>query len=371
MRVPLVDLQLQYRDLKPEIDAAIGEVLARCDFILGEAVERFEREFAAFVGARHCVGVASGTDALHLALRALDIGPGHEVITAANTFIATAQAVSYAGAHPALVDCRRSDGLIDPALVDRAVTPRTRAIIPVHLYGQPADMDGILEVARRRKLIVLEDAAQAHGAALKDGRRCGSIGRAAAFSFYPGKNLGAYGDGGAVTTDDEDLARKLRLLRNWGSVVKYRHEVKGFNARLDTIQAAVLSVKLKRLREWNTARARAAERYRERLAGAAGVQPLDISPWTGVHVWHLFVVRITGRDPKTVVDRLQGLGVQAGRHYPIPIHLQPAYADLGLPRGRMPESERLSDEVVSLPMFAEITDAQIDYAADSLRACME
>jgi dTDP-4-amino-4,6-dideoxygalactose transaminase len=367
VKVPFVDLPGQYRRLRAEIDDAIGEVLVRCDFVLGGAVAEFEAAFAEFVGAEHCVGVGSGTDALHLVLRAMQIGPGDEVITVANTFIATVEAISYAGARPVLVDCLEDTALIDPAAVEAAITPRTRAILPVHLYGQPAPMEPLLELAASHELRVIEDAAQAHGAVLRGGRRCGSIGDAAAFSFYPGKNLGAYGDGGAATTADPALAERLCLLRNWGSTVKYHHELKGFNSRLDTLQAAVLGVKLRYLREWNAARARAAARYRERLADVKDlILPVEAA-WTDRHSYHLFVIRLPGRDRSLVAQQLAARGVQTGIHYPVPVHLQPAYRDLGLREGAFPVAERLAGEIVSLPMFPEIDEAQIDHVCECLK----
>jgi dTDP-4-amino-4,6-dideoxygalactose transaminase len=316
------------------------------------------------------VGVGSGTDALHLILRALGIGPGDEVITVANTFIATAEAISYAGARPVLVDCRLEDYLIDPAAVAAAITPRTRAIIPVHLYGQPADMDTLAALAQKHGLALIQDAAQAHGATLSDGRVCGSLGVAAAFSFYPAKNLGAFGDGGAVTTGDEALNRQLRLLRNWGSVVKYHHEVQGFNSRLDTLQAAILSVKLPRLNAWNDARRDAAGWYRSALKGCPGlVLPIE-APWTGRHAYHLFVVRVLERDRDIVARSLADRGVQTVVHYPVPIHLQKAYAGLGLRPGAFPAAEAASRTILSLPMFPELTQVQVEYVAESLRSAL-
>lgn len=371
MTVPFVDLPQQYQSLKPDIDAAVLGVFGRCDFILGSEVDKFETQFAAYAGTKHCVAVASGTDALHLILRSLNIGRGHEVITVANTFIATAEAISYAGAAPVLVDCQENTFLIDPAAVAKAITPRTRAIIPVHLYGQPADMDSINAIAAKAGIPVIEDAAQAHGATLKDGRPCGSLGLAAGFSFYPGKNLGAYGDGGAVTTNDDALAAQLRLLRNWGSVIKYHHEVQGFNSRLDTVQAAVLNVKLKHLDGWNAKRAWAANEYRKRLAGVEGVIVPTEASWTQRHIYHLFVIRVPGRDPARIVNLLKEHGVQAGIHYPKPVHLQKAYADLKQGPGSFPVSERLCGEVLSLPMFPEITLQQIETVTDALRKSLK
>lgn len=370
MAVPFVDLQKQYRDLKSEIDPAVEAVFARCDFILGEAVGRFERDFAAYVGAEHAIGVASGTDALHLILRGLEIGPGDEVVTVANTFIATVEAISHAGATPVLVDCQPDTCQIDPDAVQRAITDKTKAIIPVHLYGQPADMDRIMAIASERGVSVIEDACQAHGARMTGGRRCGSIGLAAAFSFYPGKNLGAYGDGGAITTHDDALAHRIRLLRNWGSVVKYQHDVKGFNSRLDTIQAAILNVKLRYMDRWNESRAQAAGWYRRLLAKVPEVVLPVEAPWTEKHVYHLFVVRLPGHDPKQVHHALAAEGIQSGIHYPTPIHLQPAYADLELGPGSMPRSEEISGQILSLPMFPEITHGQIKEVVSCLRKCL-
>jgi len=368
VRVPFCDLPRQYRDLQAELDAAVLGVLSRGDFILGEDVQRFETEFASFCGASHCVGVASGTDALHLMLRALQIGPGDEVVTVANTFVATVQAISLAGATPVLVDCLEATGLVDPRATAEVLTDRTRAVIAVHLYGQPADMRGLEPVCRARGVALLEDAAQAHGASLEDGRRCGSLGMAAGFSFYPSKNLGAAGDGGAITTSDAELARRLRSLRNWGAAVKYEHRDKGWNSRLDTIQAALLRVKLRHLERWNAARARAADWYRERLAELPGVVSLAKAPWTGTHAHHLFVVRIPGlQDRNTLLSRLAAAGVEAGVHYPRAVHQQPAYAELGA-TGSFPVAERLCTEVISLPMFPEITEAQVDHVVSTLRS---
>lgn len=370
MSVPFVDLRTQYQTLRAEIDAAVQSVFERADFILGRDVGEFEAAFANFVGTRHCIGVSSGTEALHLILRALDIGAGDEVITVANTFIATAQAISYAGAKPVLVDCDAHDYLIDVGAIEAAITPRTKAIIPVHLYGQPANMDAIGEIANRHGLEVIEDAAQAHGARLQDGRSCGNLATAAAFSFYPGKNLGAYGDAGAITTNDDRVADKVRLLRNWGSVVKYRHEVKGFNARLDSVQAAILRVKLNYLPHWNALRERAANWYRSRLQGLTTVILPSVADWTAVHAYHLFVARLPGREAAKVVAALAQRGVAAGIHYPIPIHQQPAYQDLGLPTGSLPVSESLSREILSLPLFPEITVEQVEYVIASLHECL-
>lgn len=371
-RVPFQDLPLQTSALRREIDAALDGVLRHCQFILGPEVAAFEKEWAQFCTAKHAVGVGSGTDALQLILRALGIGPGDEVITVANSFIATAEAVSYTGAKPVLVDCSLENYLIDPAAVAAAITPRTKAIIPVHLYGQPANMDALRSLAEKHGLALVEDAAQAHGATLADGRACGRLGNAAAFSFYPGKNLGAFGDGGAVTTDDDGLARQVKLLRNWGSVVKYHHEVQGYNSRLDTVQAAVLGVKLRHLAAWNERRAEAAGWYRAALASCAAIELPAVARWTGRHVWHLFVVRLrdAARDRDAVVRALGERGVQSVVHYPVPIHLQKAYDDLGYRTGAFPHSELVARSVFSLPMFPEITRAQCDYVSEQLRALL-
>ncbi|MBN1916914.1 MAG: DegT/DnrJ/EryC1/StrS family aminotransferase [Verrucomicrobia bacterium] len=363
MNIPLVDLRAQYKSLKGEIDAAIQAVLDKCNFILGDEVATFESSFARFVGVRHGIGVSSGTEALHLALRAAGVGPGDEVITVANTFIATVLAITLAGAKPVLVDCEPEGYEIDVNQLRAAVTERTKAIMPVHLYGQCADMDPILELAHRKGLVVIEDAAQAHGAEYK-GRSAGAMGTVGCFSFYPGKNLGAYGDGGIIVTNDDELADKLRLLRNWGSVVKYHHPTIGFNSRLDTIQAAVLNVKLKHLARWNEARRQCARIYTDLLAS----EPLVITPRSmpyTTHVYHLYVVQVPERD--RVLKGLQAAGVGAGIHYPVPVHLQGAYAPLGHREGDFPNAERLAQRCLSLPLYAELQEDQIAAVVDVLR----
>jgi dTDP-4-amino-4,6-dideoxygalactose transaminase len=370
-KIPFQDLPLQIRNLRSELDAAIDAVLRHGQFILGPEVTAFEQAWSQFCSTPHSIGVGSGTDALQLVLRALNIGPGHEVITVANSFIATAEAISYTGAKPILVDCERDTYLIDPAAVAAAITPRTRAIMPVHLYGQPANMDALGVIAKKHGLALIEDAAQAHGATLKDGRLCGSLATAAAFSFYPGKNLGAFGDGGAVTTNSDELARQLRLLRNWGSVVKYHHEIQGYNSRLDTIQAAILGVKLRHLAGWNERRNVVAGWYRELLAGVAGVTLPAIAAWTGRHVYHLFVVRLVSHDRDAIVRALGERGVQAIVHYPVPIHLQKAYAELGFRAGAFPESEAAARSILSLPMFPEMTRAQCETVCEHVRAVLK
>lgn len=365
--IPLVDLQRQQADLAPRIEAALRAVCARADFILGAAVQEFEQAFAAYLGVRHVVGVASGTDALHLALRALGVGPGDEVIVPANTFIATALAVTYCGATPVLVDCDLGTALIDASAAEAAVTPRTRAVVPVHLYGQPADVDAILRWAAPRGIHVVEDAAQAHGARYR-GRPCGSLGVAAGFSFYPGKNLGANGDGGAVVTSDDRVAAEVRVLRNLGSGEQYVHRTVGYNSRLDTLQAAVLGVKLGHLDGWNETRAKLAARYRDGLADLVDeVEMVDVAPWTTRHAYHLLVVRVLRQERDAVVARLRASGVGAQVHYPIPIHLQDAYRSLGKGPGSFPSAERLAREVLSLPLCPYIGEDRVAAVARRLR----
>jgi dTDP-4-amino-4,6-dideoxygalactose transaminase len=293
------------------------------------------------------------------------------VITVANSFIASAEAVSYAGAKPVLVDCRLEDYLIDPAAIAAAITPRTKAVLPVHLYGQPANIDAIAALCAKHGLRLIEDAAQAHGATLKDGRACGTLGTAAAFSFYPGKNLGAFGDGGAVTTNDSALDRQLRLLRSWGSVVKYHHEIQGYNSRLDTLQAAILGVKLRHLAGWNEARAKIAGWYRENLRDCADLVLPAEAAWCGRHVYHLFVVRFPAHDRDTIAKKLGEAGIQTVVHYPIPIHLQKAYAELGYKAGAFPNAEAAARSILSLPMFPEMTRAQCDLVCAALRAALQ
>jgi dTDP-4-amino-4,6-dideoxygalactose transaminase len=353
MNVPFLDLKAPHIELRAELDAAWHRVMSSGWFILGEEVEAFEREFAAYCQAKHCVGVANGLEALHLILRAYGIGPGDEVIVPANTYIATWLAVTQAGATPVPVEPVPETHNIDPARVAAAITPRTRAIMVVHLYGQPADMDPINALARERGLKVIEDCAQAHGARYRS-RRTGALGDAAGWSFYPGKNLGALGDGGAVTTDDPSLAERIRVLRNYGSRVKYHNEVVGFNSRLDELQAALLRVKLERLDDWNERRRKVAAHYLQALAGIPELI-LPVVPAWAEPVWHLFVVRRPRRDAfqQTLTDR--GIGTMI--HYPIPPHRQAAYASLGLEEGRFPMSEQLAREVLSLPMGPHLDEA--------------
>jgi dTDP-4-amino-4,6-dideoxygalactose transaminase len=360
--VPFVDLPAQFRTLKPEIDAAVGKVLENAQYILGPAVAGFERDFAAFCHTSEAVGVNSGTSALHLALLAAGVGPGDEVITVPFTFVATVAAIEYAGAKPVFVDVEPEFLTMDPARLEAAITSRTKAIIPVHLFGQPADMDPIMATARKHNLVVIEDACQAHGSEYK-GKRCGSIGQIGCFSFYPGKNLGAYGEGGAVVTNDPDIAKRIRLLRAWGEETRYEHKFRGFNYRMDGVQGAILGVKLRHLDAWTEARRRNAAEYGRRLAGTSAELPRERRDVR--HVYHLFVVRLQQRDVWR--ERLTEAGVQTGIHYPIPVHLQPAYRDLGYTSGDFPVSEHAAGEVLSLPMFPELTATQIGEVALALR----
>jgi len=360
--IPLVDLKAQYQSIRPEIDAAVARVLESGQFILGEEVEAFEQAFAVYCGTSEAIGVNSGTSALHLAFLAAGIGPGAEVITVPFTFVATIASIVYAGARPILVDIDPVHYTLDPEKLEQAITPRTKAIVPVHLYGQSADMDPILDIARRYNVMVIEDAAQAHGAEYK-GRRCGSIGAMACFSFYPGKNLGAYGEGGAVVTNDAALARRIRTLRSWGEERRYEHTVKGFNYRMDAIQGAILGVKLRHLAAWTKQRRSRAHEYRRALTGTEMTLPAERSG--AKHVFHVYAVRAAQRDAWRT--RLTELGIQTGVHYPVPLHLQPAHRDLGYKRGDFPVSEQVAAEILSLPMFPELTDPQIDTIASAVR----
>ncbi len=361
--IPLADLKAQYRALKPEIDQAIQDVLDSAQFVLGAPVSSFEHDFAAFCHTADAIGVNSGTSALHLALLAAGVRSGDEVITVPFTFVATVAAIEYAGAKPVFVDIEPTYFTMDPSNIERAITPRTKAIVPVHLYGQPADMDAIGDVADRHGLIVVEDACQSHGSEYK-GRRCGSMGLLGCFSFYPGKNLGAYGEGGAVVTSDPALAAKIRLLRSWGEDVRYEHKYRGFNYRMDGVQGAVLAVKLKYLEAWTEARRSRAAEYTRRLTGTSASTPRERP--ASRHVYHQYVVRVSERDAWRAA--LTEGGVQTGVHYPIPLHLQPAYADLGYSRGDFPIAEQAAAEVLSLPMFPELTDEQIASIASLFRA---
>ncbi|HEO71777.1 MAG TPA: DegT/DnrJ/EryC1/StrS family aminotransferase [Candidatus Hydrogenedentes bacterium] len=362
MKVNFVDLVAQYQGIRNEIHEELEKVMSAAKFVLGPAVEAFERDFAAYCGAQHCVGVASGADALHLTLRALGIGHGDEVITVANTFVATANAIALANATPVLVDIREQDYNIDPGLIEQAVTPRTKAIIPVHLYGQPADMDPILDIAAKHNLMVVEDACQAHGARYHD-RPAGSMGVAGCFSFYPGKNLGAYGEGGAVTTDDAELAQCLRMYRDCGQAAKYIHKVVGFNSRLDGMQGAVLGVKLRHLDEWNAKRRHFAALYGEVLAGTSLVLP-QVMPRVE-HVFHLYVIQHERRDD--LMQALKAKDIYCGIHYPRPIHEQEAYAGVRTVPDGAPITSRLAGRLLSLPMHADLTDEQVRYVGEAVR----
>ena len=366
MKIPLVDLKLQHALIADEVSAGLSQVMADTAFILGPQVGQFEAEFARFQEAAYCVGVGSGTDALEMSLRALGVGQGDEVILPANTFIATALAVTRIGAIPVLVDCDPEHHLIDVERAEEAVGSHTRAIVPVHLYGQLAPMERLLELAGRHDLVVVEDAAQAHGAR-RHGRAAGGFGLASGFSFYPGKNLGAYGDAGAVITHDADVYDAVRRLRNWGSDRKYHHPEMGFNSRLDTLQAVVLLAKLQHLAAGNQHRREAAALYDEFLADMPEVSRPSVLDGNEP-VWHLYVVRVAQRD--RVLQHLNENGIGAGIHYPIPIHLQGAYADLGKGPGSFPVAERAADEILSLPMFAGITEIQQEHTVEVLRQAL-
>lgn len=360
--IPFVDLKAQYLSIKDEIDTAIAEVLESCQFILGEKVEAFESDFASYCQTSYALGVNSGTSALHLALLAAGVKPGDEVITVSYTFVASVAAIRYTGARPILVDIDPRSCTMDPARIEAAITSRTKAIMPVHLYGSCADMDPILEIARRHGLIVIEDAAQAHGAEYK-GRRAGSIGDLACFSFYPGKNLGAYGEGGAVVTNNGEYAEVVRRLRDHGQTQKYHHEAVGYNYRMEGMQGAVLGVKLRHLDDWNAARRQHAANYRGSLADT-GLRLLDEMPYTHA-VYHVFPVFTPQRD--NLGDHLKARGVSTGIHYPIPVHLQHGYRDLGYAAGDFPHTEQACHEVLSLPIYAELSSEAVGEISGSIR----
>jgi dTDP-4-amino-4,6-dideoxygalactose transaminase len=364
VNVPFLDLKIQYRAIKQEIDAAIQSVVTDCAFASGPYVRAFEEKFAEFCGVKHCVAVNSGTSALHLALLAAGVRPGDEVITAANTFIATCEAISYCGAVPVLVDADEQTYNIDPQLIEKAITPKTKAIVPVHLYGRPAPMAEINAIASAAGLAVVEDACQAHGATYQD-RPSGSWGQSACFSFYPGKNLGAYGEGGAIVTDNGEWANEYRLMRDHGSVQKYHHDAIGYNYRMEGIQGAVLGVKLEHLPEWNRLRRAHADQYRQQMADANLIlPPLDDASQS---VYHLFVVQVDDRS--RFQEDLKEEGISTSIHYPIPVHRQKAYKDQSWPA--YPVTEKLSGRIVSLPMFAELTDSQIDHVAAVARRSVD
>jgi dTDP-4-amino-4,6-dideoxygalactose transaminase len=363
MTIPFMDLQAQHRALRAELEQAIGQVLDSGHFILGEEVAAFEQEFARMCGARHAVAVNSGTTALHLALLAAGVRPGDEVITVPFTFVASVAAIEMAGARPVLADIDPRSFTLDPAALERAITPRTRAVMPVHLYGQVAAMEEILAVARRHGVAVVEDAAQAHGAAL-DGRQAGAWGDFGGFSFYPTKNLGACGEGGLITTSSDAGAERLRMLRDWGQREKYRHDIKGFNARMDGLQGAILRVKLRHLDAWTEARRARAARYDALLADVPAIS----TPWThpgSRHVYHLYTIRSARRD--RIRQELAARGIGTGLHYPIPVHMQPAWADLGGRPGDHPQAEAAAREVLSLPLYPEMPMEHVEATAEAIR----
>jgi dTDP-4-amino-4,6-dideoxygalactose transaminase len=362
MKVPFLDLKAQYVSIKDEISAAIQQVFDRTAFAGGPFVAQFEKEFATFCNTQYAVGVGSGTEALWLALLGLGIGPGDEVITVSNTFIATAEAISYCGAKPVFVDVEEDTYNMNPYLLEAAITTKTKAIIPVHLFGQTADMDPIMEIARKHKLFVIEDASQAHGAEYK-GKTAGSIGDTGCFSFYPGKNLGAYGEAGAVITNNPDLDKKIRMLRDHGQAEKYHHDLVGWNGRMDGLQGAILSAKLKYLNAWNEARRRNAKLYNGMLGKVGIVVPLE-SPHNK-HVYHIYAIRVQNRD--SLISALAEKDIQCGIHYPIPLHMQNAYKAPGLGEGSFPVTENVTSEFVSLPMFPELSREQIDYVAAEIK----
>jgi dTDP-4-amino-4,6-dideoxygalactose transaminase len=363
VNVPLVDLKAQYEPLREDILSRIATVLEGMQLFLGPNVHAFEEEFAAFQEVKHAVGVSDGTTALQLALTACEIGKGDEVITPSHTFIATVEAIALVGAVPVFVDVDQETCNIDVGQIEERITPHTRAVCPVHLYGQPADMDPVLAIAERHDLRVIEDASQAHGARYR-GRRTGGLGHIAAFSFYFSKNLGAYGEAGMVTTNDEGLAKRVRMLRDHGSSRRYHHELVGANGRLDEIQAAVLRAKLPHLKEWNEERHANAAHYSELLSSVEGVLVPQVAEYAE-HVYHLYVIRVPERD--RLKDHLQRLGIGTGIHYPVPCHLQPAFVHCGPGRGSLPHTEKCVDEILSLPMYPELTAEQRNYVVDAIR----
>jgi dTDP-4-amino-4,6-dideoxygalactose transaminase len=363
MQVPFVELRTQYNDIKSELHKTVTRVFEAGTFVGGEEVEGFEGEFARYCGVKFAIGVGSGTEALHLALVACGLGKDDEVITVPNTFIATTEAITLSGARPKFVDIDPESYTMDVAQLKEAITERTKAIIPVHLYGQPSNMEPILELARNYHLKVVEDAAQAHGAEY-NGKKVGSFGDAACFSFYPSKNLGAYGDGGAVVTNSEEIAQRVKMLQNHGSRKKYNHEIEGLNSRLDTLQAAILRVKLRYLDRWNQKRKDIASLYNSLLKVAKGVARPKIRQGSD-HVFHLYVIRIKERDP--LREHLERSGISTGIHYPIPLHLQPAYGYLGITQGAYPIAEMVAKEILSLPMYPELQEEEVNVVAREIR----
>lgn len=364
--IPFVDLKAQYLSIKEEIDPAVINVLESTQFVLGSEVTAFEQEFADYCQANEAIAVNTGTSALHLALLAAGIGPGDEVITVPFTFVATVAAICYTGATPVFVDIDPVSYTMDATQIEKAITPKTKAILPVHLYGQPADMEPIVEIARRHGLVVIEDAAQAHRAEYK-GQRVGSIGDIGCFSFYPGKNLGAYGEGGAVVTSNPEYAKTMRMLRDWGQERRYHHVLKGYNYRMDGVQGAILRVKLRHLDKWTDARRSHAAQY-DQLLVDSGVKTPTAMPYS-YHVYHVYPVRLQNRE--AVQQQLNDRGIQTGIHYPIPVHLQVAYADLGYKAGDFPRSELAAAEVLSLPMYPELTPAQVSTVAEGLQNVLQ
>jgi dTDP-4-amino-4,6-dideoxygalactose transaminase len=361
--IPFVDLKAQYHSIKSEIDSAVLNVLESSQFVLGREVVAFEEEFAAYCNTQNAIGVNSGTSALHLALLAAGVGPGDEVITVSFTFVATVAAIYYTGARPVLVDIDPVSYTMDPSKIEQAITPRTKAILPVHLYGQPADMDPILDIARKHNLLVIEDCAQAHGAEYK-GRRVGSMGAMGCFSFYPGKNLGAYGEGGAVVTSNPEYTRTIRMLRDWGAEKKYQHVLRGYNYRMEGIQGAILKVKLHYIEAWTEQRRAHAAAYRQLLEDSGVVTPTEM-PYAR-HVYHVY--GILTKQRAQLQQALNDAGVQNGIHYPIPVHLLPAYAYLDYKPGDFPQSEMVANEELSLPMFAELTQEQQEFVAEKVKS---
>ena len=368
--IPLVDLKAQYATIRDEVRAAIDDVLESMQLTIGPNVKAFDHEFASYIGTKHSIGVGSGTDALQLAIRACGVSSGDEVITVSHTFFATVEAILYANARPILVEVDEKTMLIDPAAVAAAITPRTKAIIPVHLYGRTVDLKPLKQLAQDRNITIIEDAAQAHGALLDDGKKAGTGGRVNCFSFYCSKNLGAYGEAGSITTNDDRLAEELRALREHGQSTRYYHPVIGYNARLDEIQAAILRIKLRKLEEWNARRRVLARMYDERLADS-GVTVPEIPSDIRRHVFYTYTIRVGGgrRDDLRKYLGERGIGTQI--HYPVPIHLQQSAEFLGYRKGDMPVTERVASEVLSLPMFAELTDGQLERVADSVRSFMK
>jgi dTDP-4-amino-4,6-dideoxygalactose transaminase len=367
MKIPFVDLKAQYESIKPEIDKAISDVISNTAFVGGRFLKSFEEAFAAFCGVKYCVGVGNGTDAIYIALRAMGVGPGDEVITAANSFIATSEAITMTGARVVFVDINPQTYNMDVTKIEEKVNSRTKAIVPVHLYGQPADMDPILEIAKKHNLKVVEDAAQAHGATYK-GRRIGSIGDVACFSFYPGKNLGAYGDAGAIVTNSEELAERARMIANHGRLDKYNHKLEGVNSRLDGIQAAILEVKLRHLPDWTERRRQNAYFYNDYLKGSGVITPSEISDVEAVY--HLYVVRVNNGSRDQFQDFLKSNGISTGIHYPIALPRLLAYEYLKHKETDFPESAKASREIVSLPMFPELTEQEIAFVAQKVKEFM-